>query len=365
MNTTPAALSEPIFDRETTRLIGADPASEIAPDNKRVIERVARGMSETALTTTQEQLPGELRERMARQIRGARAEATWRAYEADWRVWEAWAAKNGASALPALPETVAAFLSDASAMRKLSTLRRYLASISVAHTLKGLAFQRAAPAIRTLMKGIAREKGGDRRRVRPLMASQALAMLADLGLRVVDARDAALLVLGIAMAGRRSELANLDWLERGSGNGVLELTEHGAVVRLFTSKTAQARTVEIHIQPGPALKAVKDWAERAGIAAGSPLFRAVSRSGCISPDRLTGGSVARIVKRRCAAAGLDPEAYSGHSLRAGMITTAAERGIPEWRIRMTSRHSEKGTELKGYIRPIEERKHALTNEIGL
>ena len=57
--------------------------------------------------------------------------------------------------------------------------------------------------------------------------------------------------------------------------------------------------------------------------------------------------MARIVKRRCAAAGLDPEAYSGHSLRAGMITSAAERGIPEWRIRMTSRHSEKGTELQG------------------
>ena len=349
----------------TPRLIAAGLASEITPDKKVVIDRDARGMSNTALTTTKEQLPGELHERMARQIRGSRAKATWRAYEADWRVWEAWANQNGASALPALPETVAAFLSDGSATRKLSTLRRYLASISVAHTLKGLTLQRGAPAIRTLMKGIAREKGQDRRRVRPLMADQAVAMMADLGPRLADCRDAALLALGIAMAARRSELAGLDWLERGTGDGVLELTEHGAVVRLFTSKTAQARAVEVHVQPGPALKAVKDWADRAGIAAGSPLFRAVSRSGRISSERLTGGSVARIVKKRCATAGFDAEAYSGHSLRSGMITSAAERGIPEWRIRMTSRHSEKGTELRGYIRPIEERKHALTNEIGL
>jgi hypothetical protein len=63
--------------------------------------------------------------------------------------------------------------------------------------------------------------------------------------------------------------------------------------------------------------------------------------------------------------GLDAEHYSGHSLRAGMITTAAELGVPEWQIAMTSRHSPKGSELKGYIRPVEQRRHALTKTLGL
>ena len=135
------------------------------------------------------------------------------------------------------------------------------------------------------MKGIAREKGQDRRRVRPLMAGQAVAMMADLGPRLADCRDAALLALGIAMAARRSELAGLDWLERGTGDGVLELTEHGAVVRLFTSKTAQARAVEVHVQPGPALKAVKDWPT----ALASPRARR-----CFVPSAAAAASVANV-----------------------------------------------------------------------
>jgi integrase len=41
---------------------------------------------------------------------------------------------------------------------------------------------------------------------------------------------------------------------------------------------------------------------------------------------LTGQSVAKIIKRRCRAAGLDPSIYSGHSLRAGLATSAARAG---------------------------------------
>jgi integrase len=318
-----------------------------------------------ALTKTTAGLPTPLRERMERQARASRAENTWRAYQSNWRVWETWAATAGATAMPADPEAVAAFLSDASQTRKIATLRRYVASISVAHQLKGLTFPSSAPAIRTILKGIAREKAGDRRRVRPLMARQVRAMMDSAGPQLLDARDCAILALGVAMAARRSELSGLDWLARGTGTGVVDLTEHGAVVRLLRSKTSQTEAAEIHIQPGPALRAVRDWVERAGIVSGAPLFRAVTRRGRISSERIADRTVARIVKRWCNAAGLEPEHYSGHSLRSGMITTAAELGIAEWRIRETSRHSAKSTELAGYIRPIEKRKHALTNDIGL
>src|SRR5262245_15973200 len=87
----------------------------------------------------------ERRERMAQQVRASKAERTWRAYGSDWQIWEAWASANGVPAIPADPERVAEFLSDMTASRKLSTVRRYLASISVSHTLKGHTFERKHP----------------------------------------------------------------------------------------------------------------------------------------------------------------------------------------------------------------------------
>jgi hypothetical protein len=74
-------------------------------------------------------------------------------------------------------------------------------------------------------------------------------------------------------------------------------------------------------------------------------------------------SIARIVKARCAAAGVDPREFAGYSLRAGMVTSAAEKSIAEWRIRVTSRR--KSDVLRQYIRPVEKRQHALTNDVYL
>ena len=186
-----------------------------------------------------------------------------------------------------------------------------------------------------------------------------------MGDSAVDRRDAALLAIGVASGCRRSELAGLDWAKRGAGSGVIELTAEGATITLFVSKTSQgADEVEcIYIQPGLALKALKRWIEDGGIAEATPVFRAISKSGRVGAGRLSDGSIARIVKARCAAAGLDPREFAGHSLRAGMVTSAAEQGVPEWRIRLTSRH--KSDVLRQYIRPVEKRQHALTSDIGL
>jgi integrase len=311
-------------------------------------------------------LPPALVERMSDQARASRAGTTWAAYGRDWKLWQAWAAQHGSSDMPADVEAVAAFLSDLSATRKLSSLRRYLASISVAHQAKGIKFDAGAPPIKTIMRRIAREKTGDVRRVKPFMPRHALGAI-ETASTLVEVRDAAMLAFGVAMAGRRSEIAGLDWLSRGSGDGVVELTEHGATVRLFKSKTMKGgEPEEIAVQDGPALRAVGLWVERAGIAPGSALFRGIGNRGRVSPDRLHDSSIARAVKRAAAAAGLDADAFSGHSLRAGFATAAAERGAPEWKIRLTTRHSAKSRQLEEvYIRPQSKRRHALTNEIEL
>jgi integrase len=316
------------------------------------------------VTTSAAGLPStERRERMAHQARASKAERTWRAYASDWQVWEAWAAANNTKAMPADPERVAEFLSDMTVYRKLSTVRRYLASLSVAHTLKGHTLDRKHPAIKTILRGAARGAPLPRR-VRPLLAKQVRALLRDLGDEPADLRDAALLALGVASGCRRSEIVGLDWATRGTGSGMVEVTEEGATITLFCSKTSQGEEAEtIHIQPGVALKALRRWVETGGIAEGSPLFRSINKAGLVSTARLTDGSIARIVKARCAAAGLEARDFAGHSLRAGMVTSAAENGVPEWRIRLTSRH--KSDVLRQYIRPVEKRQHALTSVIGL
>jgi integrase len=308
-------------------------------------------------------LPSDRVERMARQAKASKADATWRAYGNDWRVWQAWAAANAVAALPANPEHVAAFLSDMSATRKVSTLRRYLASISVSHTLKGHALDRRHASIRTILRGIARENTRPTRRVKPLVADRLRGMLRDMGEDLADLRDAALLALGVASGCRRSELAGLDWGRRGEGLGVIELGDDGAVIRLYRSKTSQEEPAEVFIQPGLALGAVKRWAETAGVVVGSPLFRSINKGGALGKGRLSDRGIARIVKARCEAAGLDAGEFSGHSLRAGMVTSAAEAGVPEWRIKAHSRH--KSDIVRQYIRPVEQKRHSPTREIGL
>jgi integrase len=319
----------------------------------------------TEVTKPASALPAPLVERMAEQARASRASTTWRGYASDWKIWQAWAAEHDTPALPASVEAVAAFLSDLSATRKLSTLRHYLASISVAHQAKGMAFETGAPPIKTIMRGIARQKVGDVRRVLPFMPRHALGVI-DTAAKLSEVRDAALLAFGIAIAARRSEIAGLNWLSRGDGDGVVELTENGATVRLYKSKTIKDQVEEVVVQDGPALRAVRLWVERAAIAPGTPLFRGTTRKGKVSPDRLHDSTVARIVKRAAAAAGLDANAFAGHSLRAGFATAVAERGAPEWKIRLTTRHSAKSRQLEEvYIRPQSKRRHALTNEIEL
>jgi hypothetical protein len=149
------------------------------------------------------------------------------------------------------------------------------------------------------------------------------------------------------------------------GTGVLELTDSGATIRLFRSKTSQDKEAQVHLQAGPALDAVRAWIAAGSIEPGTPLFRGIDRHGNVARDRIHPGSIARIIKERASALGLEAGEFSGHSLRSGMITSAAEKGVAEWRIAMTSRHSPKGRELQGYIRPVEARRHALTNEIDL
>lgn len=166
-------------------------------------------------------------------------------------------------------------------------------------------------------------------------------------------RDRALLALGFAGAFRRSELVALD---------VADLVEdpEGLRVRVRRSKTDQeGRGLEKAIPHGRFIRPaalVREWLDAAGIVEG-PVFRPVSRSGNVrspnpgtaKPPRLTTQTVADIIKRYCTAAGLDASTFGADSLRAGYITTAAERGADLARIMDQSGHRDPRT-VVGYIR---------------
>jgi hypothetical protein len=73
------------------------------------------------------------------------------------------------------------------------------------------------------------------------------------------------------------------------------------------------------------------------------------RFGKILPSRLTGQSVALIVKRWALEAGFDPALFAGHSLRSGLATAADKAGKSERSIMKQTGHRSV-TVVRRYIR---------------
>jgi integrase len=279
--------------------------------------------------------------------REASAQNTRRAYRAAWADFTGWCEAAGRPALPASPETVGTFLAARASTHKAASLSMRLVAIGQAHRLAGHRLDTSHPAIRETMKGIRRTHG-----TAPTKKDAAIdAVIRDavdqlekqLGLRPL--RDKALLLIGFAAALRRSELVALDVVD-------LAFVAEGIVITLRRAKTDQeGRGVEIAIPYGrsprtcPVL-ALRAWLEAAGIEAGA-IFRNINRHGGMG-DLLSDKGVALVVKGAVEAAGYDPATFGGHSLRSGIITTAARAGVPEAHIQNQSRHKSLPV-LRGYI----------------
>ncbi len=159
-------------------------------------------------------------------------------------------------------------------------------------------------------------------------------------------RDRALLLLGFCAALRRSELAGVKVED-------LEFTAQGIILTLPRSKTdqtGQGRKIGIPKGRGRIcpVMAVNEWIVQLGADEGF-LFRAVSKGRRIGDEKLSDRAVADIIKHYAAQAGLNPERYSGHSLRSGLATSAAQHGISSWKIRQQTGHKS-DTMLARYIR---------------
>jgi integrase len=79
------------------------------------------------------------------------------------------------------------------------------------------------------------------------------------------------------------------------------------------------------------------------------MFRPIDRHHRVGPKRRSGEAVCLVVRERVQAAGIDPKGYSGHSLRAGLATSAAQAGVSSWKIRQQTGHASDAM-LARYIR---------------
>jgi integrase len=251
--------------------------------------------------------------------------------------------------LPALPQTVALYLTDRAATLKTSSLARRLTTINRAHQAAG----QPSPAtmqnaiVSEVWKGIKRKKGIAQHGKKPFLTPDLRRMIAALPPDLQGLRDRALLLAGFAGGFRRSELAGLRVED-------LETTPDGLIVRLGRSKTdqeGQGRSVALPYGSDPEtcpVRALRAWLEHAGTMAG-PVFRAIDRRGLVSDNKLHADSIGYLVKRAAGLAGLGTAEYAGHSLRAGLATQAAMNGASELAIMKQTGHRSLAT-VRKYIR---------------
>jgi integrase len=282
-------------------------------------------------------------------FRASRAKSTLRAYEHDWKMFRAWCEQHGFVPLPASSEAVILYATDLTKHqeRRLGTVTRRLAAISQLHQRMGFPPPTASWETKKFLAGLRRELGVAPKRKRPLLAAELRQILDQIPDTLLGKRDRAVLLLGFTGAFRRSELVALDVED-------CAVSPEGLTVRLGRSKTDQegeGRPVGIPAGQEPAscpVRAINEWRTAAKIDAG-PLFRVMNRHGQVLSKRLSGEAVAIIVKRYVGGLGFDVEDFAGHSLRAGLATSAAAAGKSERAIMNQTGHRSVGT-VRRYIR---------------
>lgn len=282
-------------------------------------------------------------------FRAARAGSTLRAYGHDWKQFRAWCERNRLVPLPASAQTVILYSTDLTKNehKKWNTLSRRLAAISQLHQQAGYESPTQTWAVKQFLAGLRRELGIAPVRKKPVLVDDLKEILKQIPDSLLGKRDRALLLLGFSGALRRSELIALD-------TGDLERTRDGLVLSIRRSKTDQDQEGrKIGVPEGSdattcPIQALEQWLAAANIDSG-PLFRVMNRHGRVLSQRLSGEGVAIVVKRYVAKLGYDPALFSGHSLRAGLATSAAAAGKSERAIMNQTGHRSVTT-VRRYIR---------------
>lgn len=304
-------------------------------------------------------------------IKRAPAKNTLKSYETWWTHFERWCDDEERTAIPATPETFAeyvAYMSDLNLAP--SSIRLAMAAIRTKHRRTGFKDTPDTEAALLVLTSHKKDRAdaGLREKKAPPITVEMLRQMVDTCDKATlgGLRDQVVLVLGLAMMGRRSEIVGLML------NDVSE-TEQGIEVLIRQSKTdkdAKGETVAIpfgqHLDTCP-VRVVRAWRERLaglGVTDGK-LVRSCSRHGKVGRS-LTGDSVNGIVRKRARLAGMDNAGdYSAHSLRSGGATAAYRAGAPVSAIAEHGRWNDKSPVVLGYIRAVDKWKDNPMRGIGL
>jgi integrase len=284
----------------------------------------------------------------------SKAESTKSSYASDWALFSSWAIGLDLEVLPAEPSTIRRYITHlADIGRTVSTISRFMTAIRQKHQKHDFPIPTLSHDVVETFKGIRREKGVKKSKAKALMATSLKLMIDNTPSHTLGRRDVALLLVGWSGALRRSEIVALD-------REHIEFVPEGMIITIERSKTDQEG--EGYLLGIPLSKEecycptrkLKKWIEWLGIDSGA-LFPKLGPSGrhesrrFDNEKRLTPRMVNHIIKRRMDRADLDSTGYSGHSLRAGFVTTAIEAGTPEGLVQIHTRHKSVAT-MRDYVR---------------
>lgn len=278
---------------------------------------------------TNDELDQFTKSKISELVEQGTAKSTLRAYKQDRERFWRWAKQHHDldEGYPVPIEVIIAFIlehleGNGVTKLKVSTIKRYLSSLAIAHQERGFASPVSHPKIKLLIRR-ARRAYKNQQPVQKLAATAEIIdrMVATCDNTLHGIRNRALILVGFSAGGRRrAELSELDVDDvMDNGNGTY-------LLKVRSSKTDQEG--EGHFVPvtGRAANALSDWVSASGIHTGR-LFRGIKRNGELMPD-ISGTTICRVVQKAAAMAGLDEKQFGAHSLRAGFMTEAVKHNVP-------------------------------------
>ena len=282
-----------------------------------------------------------LQEETLLNLKNSKANNTVRAYKSDFNDFSLFCTQNGFKSLASEAKIVSLYVTHLSTKDfKMSTLKRRLVSIGIIHKLKGHYLDTKHPIILENVMGIKRRKGSVQRGKKPILINDLIKVInvidEELGNEIKKSRDRSIILIGFSGGFRRNEIVSLDYQD-------LDFVSEGLKINLKKSKTDQFGEGSVKALPYfnntqycPVIS-LKKWINISNINSG-PLFRRFSKSFNLSNNRLTDQTVALLIKKYLTLAGINSKNYSGHSLRSGFATSAADAGAEERSIMAMTGH---------------------------
>ena len=300
-------------------------------------------------------------------LKSSKSQNTLRAYKSDFRDFIIFCRKFNLNSLPADPKTVSIYLTHLSKEeKKISTLRRRVASISVIHKLKGYHLDTKNPIIIENLLGIKRLKGSAQRGKKPILLDHLKKVINIIdqsnAKETVKLRDKSIILVGFAGGFRRSEITSIDYED-------IEFVNEGVKINIKKSKTDQYSEGFVKGLPYfsnknycPVIN-LKKWLQISKIKSGS-VFRRFSKGSLVTNNRLTDQTVALLIKKYLNLTGIQNNNYSGHSLRSGFATVAATFGADERSIMVMTGHKTTAM-VRRYIKDANLFKNNALNKIKI